>query len=43
MILKVVWRCATGDTGGQCVMITGISEMQVLPADSSILPLIVSD
>ena len=35
MIWKVEWRCATRDSGEQCVMTSGISEMQLLSADNS--------
>ena len=35
---KVVWRCASKDSGGQCVIMTGILEMQWLSADSLISP-----
>ena len=37
-ILRVELRCASSDSGGQCVMTTGISEMQWLPADSLVSP-----
>ena len=37
-ILRVEWRCASRDSGGQCVMMTGIPEMQLLCADSLVSP-----
>ena len=37
-ILRVEWRCASRDSGGQCVMTTGIPVMQWLPADSLVSP-----
>ena len=39
MSWRVEWRCACRDSGGQCVMTSGISEMRVLPADSLDSPL----
>ena len=38
MILRVEWKCAFGDSGGQYVMTSGIPEMQLLPADSLVSP-----
>ena len=38
MISKAEWKCAFGDNGEQYVMTPGISEMQVLPADSLVSP-----
>ena len=35
VIWRVEWKCATGDSGEQCVMTSGISEMQLLSADNS--------
>ena len=35
IIWRVEWRCASRDSGGQCVMTTGIPVMQWLPVDSS--------
>ena len=37
-ILRVELRCASKDSGGQCVMMTGIPEMQWLSADSLVSP-----
>ena len=37
-ISRVEWRCASRDNGGQCVMMTGIPEMQQLSADSLVSP-----
>ena len=37
-VWKVEWRCASEDSGGQCVMMTGIIEMQQLSADSLVSP-----
>ena len=37
-ILRVVWKCATRDSGEQCVVTPGIWEMQWLSADSLITP-----
>ena len=34
----VEWRCASRNSGGQCVMTPGISEMQWLLADNLVLP-----
>ena len=34
MVLRVEWKCVFRDNGEQCVMISGIPEMQLLPADS---------
>jgi len=36
MSWRVEWRCASGDSGEQCVMTPGILQMQVLYADSSV-------
>ena len=33
-VWRVEWRCATRDSGGQCAMTSGISEMQWLSADN---------
>ena len=39
MIGKVEWRCASKDSGEQCVITSpGISLMQWLPADSFVSP-----
>ena len=35
---RVEWRCATRDSGGQCVMIPGITVMQWWSADSLVSP-----
>ena len=32
--MRVEWRCACRDSGGQCAVTPGIPEMQLLPADS---------
>ena len=37
-IWRVKWRCATRESGGQCVMTPGISEMQWLSVDSLVSP-----
>ena len=37
-ILRVELRCASRDSGGQCVMMTGTTVMQWLPADSLVSP-----
>ena len=38
MSWRVEWRCACRDSGGQCVMTSGIPEMQRLSADSLVSP-----
>ena len=37
-IWRVEWRCASRDSGGQCVVSPGIGEMRVLPADNLVSP-----
>ena len=35
---RVELRCASRDSGGLCVMTSGVPEMQWLPADSLVSP-----
>ena len=41
--LRVEWRCASRDSGGQCVKTPGTSEMQQLPAHNLVSSQSVSD